>query len=363
MRVLLCGGGSAGHVNPAIAIGQTILRNSPQSQIAYVTTMTGIENQLVDYKKYHINIKGLKRKLSISNLKTLFLTMDAIKKSKQIIKEFAPDIIIGTGGYATYPVICAGHKLRINTALHESNVVPGKAIKMLENKADLIFTNFSESEGYFKNKEKIIHVGNPLRNGFISYDKEEIKRKLQIKEKYVVLCYGGSLGAEKINKSAIDIIENLIKYQKNIHFILATGKREYYNVIEMMKNKRLNKLENVTVVEYIYDMPQKMAIADIVISRAGAMTISELAASKKCSILIPSPNVTDNHQMKNAVALEKRGAALVVTENKTYSLTDIVKELINDDNKRKIMSEKINQFYMPNANREIYKLICGLINQ
>ncbi|MBQ8545785.1 MAG: undecaprenyldiphospho-muramoylpentapeptide beta-N-acetylglucosaminyltransferase [Clostridia bacterium] len=362
MRILLCGGGSAGHVNPAIAIGETILKNSPQSQVAYVATMTGIENRLVNYKKYHIDVKGLKRKLCFSNIKSIILVMEAIKKSKQIIKEFAPDIIIGTGGYATYPVIYAGHKLHIKTALHESNVLPGKAIKMLENKADIIFTNFSDSSQYFKNKDKVIHVGNPLRNGFNSYDKEEIKRKLGIREKYVILCYGGSLGAEKINKSGIEIIENYIKYQKNIHFILATGKREYYSVIDTMKQKRLNKLENVTVVEYIYDMPEKMAIADIVISRAGAMTISELAASKKCSILIPSPYVADDHQMKNAIALEKMGAAILVTENKTYCLTDVIKELLSDVRKRKNMSDNINQFYSPDANKEIYRCICEMVN-
>ena len=223
MRVLLCGGGSAGHVNPALAIGETIQRNLPGSQIAYVVTSTGIENKLVNYKKYSINVKGFKRSASISNFKSAFLLMDAIKKSKKIIKDFCPDVIIGTGGYATYPVVYAGQKMGIKTVLHESNACPGKAIKMLENKVDLIFTNFAESEKFFKNKNraKIIRVGNPLRNGFEEYDKEELKERLNIKEKYVILCYGGSLGAEKINNSAIEIIENYIRYQENIRFIFA----------------------------------------------------------------------------------------------------------------------------------------------
>ena len=361
MRVLLCGGGSAGHVNPGIAIGETILRNSPQSQIAYVTTVSGIENKLVSYKKYPINVKGLKRSFSPANIKTAFLTLEAIKKSKEIIKEFSPDIIIGTGGYATYPVIFAGHKMGIKTALHESNVVPGKAIKLLQNKADVIFTNFSESIEHFRKKDKVLNVGNPLRHGFNSYDKAELKAALGIKEKYVVLCYGGSLGAEKINMSAIGVIDNFIRYQKNVRLILATGGREYHNVMQMIKRKGLDKIKNITVVDYIYDMPEKMAIADVVVSRAGAMTISELAASKKCSILIPSPNVANNHQLKNAHALEEKDAAIVITEDKSYLLTEILKDLLNDKEIRENMSKNINKFYLPNANRDIYTTINDLI--
>ncbi|MBE6663048.1 MAG: UDP-N-acetylglucosamine--N-acetylmuramyl-(pentapeptide) pyrophosphoryl-undecaprenol N-acetylglucosamine transferase [Ruminococcaceae bacterium] len=361
MRVLLCGGGSAGHVNPAIAIGETVLRNSPQSQIAYVTTEKGIENKLVNYRKYTINIKGLKKNLSPSNIKTAFLVLEAIKKSKQIINEFSPDIIVGTGGYATYPVIYAGHKMGIKTALHESNVVPGKTIKLLQGKADVIFTNFSESIDFFRKKEKILHVGNPLRHGFNSYNKNYVKGELGIEEKYVVLCYGGSLGAEKINMSAISVIENFIKYQKDIRFILATGGREYHSVMQIIKQKGLEKIKNVTIVDYIYDMPKKMAIADIVVSRAGAMTISELAASKKCSILIPSPNVANNHQFKNAQALGKSDAAVVITEDKSYLLTEVLKDLLSDKKRRDIMAENINKFYLPNANRDIFVAINELI--
>ena len=361
MRVLLCGGGSAGHVNPALAIAQTIVKNAPESKIAYVATVSGIENELVEYKKYHIDVSGLKRKISLSNIKSIMQSFKAIKKSKEIINDFCPDIIVGTGGYATFPVISAGHKLGIKTVLHESNAYPGKAIKMLEGKADIIFTNFESSKKYFKRKEKIIHVGNPLRHGFSEYDKQKIKNKLEINEEYVILCYGGSLGAEKINASAIEIIENFVRYTGNVRFILATGKRGYYEVIEKLKQKRLNKLKNITVCEYIHDMPEKMAVADIVIARAGAMTISELSAMGKCSILIPSPNVADNHQYKNAIALEKKDAAIVVSEDKTYSLIDIIKEILANPSIRQTKEANIKSFYMPNANKEIYKKITELV--
>lgn len=361
MRVLLCGGGSAGHVNPALAIAETIVKNAPESKIAYVATVSGIENELVDFKKYHIDVSGLKKKAALSNLKSIMQMLKATKKSKEIIKDFCPDIIVGTGGYATFPVISAGHKLGIKTVLHESNAYPGKAIKMLEKSADVIFTNFESSEVYFRKKEKIIHVGNPLRHGFREFNKQEIKKRLGIKEEYVVLCYGGSLGAEKINSSAIEIIENFIRYNSNIRFILSTGKRCYYDVLEKVKKKRLEKLKNVTICEYIYDMAEKMAIADIVISRAGAMTISELSAMGKCAILIPSPNVANNHQLKNAMALEKKDAAIVITEDKTYALTDTIKELLSKEKQRKTKEQNIKQFYLSNANKIIYQKICELV--
>ena len=361
MRVLLCGGGSAGHVNPALAIAQTIVKNSPESKIAYVATKRGIENDLVEYKKYHIDVKGFKRGISLSNINNLSLMIKAVKRCKEIIKDFCPDVIVGTGGYATYPVILAGYKLGIKTVLHESNAQPGKAIKMLENKANIIFTNFDESKRYFKNKEKVIHVGNPLRSTFANYDKEKIKEKLDIKEKHVILCFGGSLGATKINNSAIEIIENFIRYNTDTRFILSTGKRGYYDVVESLRAKQLDRLKNVTVCEYIHDMAEKMAIADIVISRAGAMTISELSAMKKCAILIPSPNVTNNHQLKNAKALEEKDATLLVLENKTYELVDLVKELLSNEMMRHKKEENISKFYLPQANKEIYEAIKDLV--
>lgn len=363
MRVLLCGGGTAGHVNPAIAIGETIIKNLPESKIAYVATLKGIENELVHFKKYHINVSGLKKGISISNFKSLYRMLVAEEKCKEIIKEFCPDVIIGTGGYATYPVIKAGHKLGIKTIVHESNVLPGKAIRMLENHTDMILTNFKESEKYFKKRDKVFCVGNPIRSGFKEGNKDELKTKAGIVEKYVVLCYGGSLGAEKINDSAISVIENLIRSHKDVRLILSTGKRNYYDVCEKLKKKRLDRLENVSVHEYIYDMQQKMAMADIVISRSGAITITELASMKKCAILIPSPNVANDHQLKNALALEEKGACVMITEDKLYSLTDTIKELIENSQARSLLEENIEAFYLPEANKRIYNLILKLIQK
>lgn len=362
MRVLLCGGGTAGHVNPAIAIAQTVMRNSPESDIAYVATENGIENQLVPFKKYHIEVMGLKRSLSLSNVKAAYLTLRAISKSKAIIKDFCPDIIVGTGGYSTYPVIYAGNVLGIKTAVHESNAVPGKAIKMLQKRADKIFVNFEETKEYFSAKDKVMYTGNPLRNGFNSYNRAEARKMMGVSEKYVVLCYGGSLGASRVNDGAIQLIENLVCEDPNILFVWATGKREYGKIKNILHEKRYDKLKNVLVSDYIYDMAEKTAAADIVISRAGAMSISEAAAGGKCTIFIPSPNVTDNHQYKNAKMLGDNGAAVVITEDELYKLTDTVRELLYDDKKRLSMSKSIKKFFVPDANRRIYRELFKMVH-
>jgi UDP-N-acetylglucosamine--N-acetylmuramyl-(pentapeptide) pyrophosphoryl-undecaprenol N-acetylglucosamine transferase len=290
----------------------------------------------------------------------VYLLLKANKEAKNIINDFAPDLIVGTGGYACYPIIAQGSKMGIKTVLHESNVIPGVAVKMLQKKVDKIFVNFQKSQDAFSEKEKTVYTGNPLRNGFRLHDRVEARRILGIKEKYVILCYGGSLGAKRVNEGAIQLIENYIQYEPNILFIWATGKSDYENVIKILKEKHFDRLKNIKVSDYIYDMPEKISVADIVISRAGAMSISEMASSGKCAVFIPSPNVTDNHQYKNASLLAENMAAVVITEDCLYKLTDTVKDLISDERERKAMSEKIQNFYVKDANKRIYKEIKKL---
>lgn len=361
MRVLLCGGGTAGHVNPAIAIGEIIERNEPESKIAYVVTKNGIENELVKFKKYSIEVKGLKKGTIFSNIKRLMLLSKAIKDCKKIINEFRPDIIIGTGGYATFPVIYAGQKMGVKTALHESNYLPGKAIKALYKKSDLLLVNFKDTVKLLKKADSIKHVGNPLRKGFEGSDKNKTKEKLGIREKYVVLACGGSLGAEKINNSVIDLIDNYIKYDRSIRLIWSTGKRDYSLCIKKLTERRLDKLDNIEIVPYIFDMSDKMACADIVISRAGAMSISELSACGKCSILIPSPNVANDHQLKNAMLLDRQDAITLIKEDNIYLLTETVKSLLTDEQLRKSREKNIKAFHISDANKRIYNELVKIL--
>ena len=356
MRVLMTGGGTGGHVNPAIAIANTIREKEPDSVIAFVGTGRGIENKLVPkfgYDVYHVEIQGLKRSLSLSNFKTLYLTVSSVFKAKKLVKEFKPDVVIGTGGYVCWPVVKAASQLGIPTVLHESNAIPGVAVKMLEKCVDIVYTNFEATIEKLKYKNKAVRVGNPLINGFSSsdVDPQKIKEIKQGHRKFV-LSYGGSMGAMRVNAEMLSVMD-------------ATGAIESETTQKKFKEMGLDKFSNIQLVEYIYDMPQKMAAADLVICRAGAMTLSELAMLKKPCILIPSPNVTDNHQYKNAAELEKKGAAVVFEEKELSKgvLSDAVDKLLSDDKKLLEMQKNISSFAVSNANELIYGGVRNLVDK
>ena len=364
MRVLMTGGGTGGHVNPAIAIANTIREQEKDSVIAFVGTSRGIENKLVpkfDYELYHVDIQGLRRKLTLSNLKTLYLAVTSVYKAKKLIKEFKPDVVIGTGGYVCWPVCKAAADMGIPTVLHESNALPGVAVRMLEKYVDIVYTNFEATIKKLKYPQKAVRVGNPLIGGFgtDSTTKGEIKSGY----KKMILSYGGSMGAMRLNEEMLRLMKGFSSLHSEVLHIHASGAIEKETAEKMFKEYNLDKCENLQLVEYIYDMPKKMAEADLVISRAGAMTLSELAMLKKPCILIPSPNVTDNHQYKNAVELEKKDAAIVFEEKdlKEDSIIKAVEELIFDDEKLRKMGENISLFAIDNANKIIYDGVKKLI--
>ncbi len=368
MRVLMTGGGTGGHINPALAIAKTIQKHEPDSQIAFVGTSFGMENRLVPkegYKLYHIDIKGFNRNFSLSNIKTLFLMVTSLRKAKKLIREFKPDIAIGTGGYVSWPLIRAAADLGIPTALHESNALAGIAVKMLAPKTDIVFTNFKETENQLKKYKKIIHVGNPLKNSFseISYDEARKNLGFNGKYRFSVLSCGGSLGAERINSTILSVMANYSSKHPEIHHLHQTGTANYSKIKAEFDKMGLNKFPNLELVDYIYDMPNRLAAADIVINRAGAMTISELSYLAKAAVLIPSPNVTDNHQFKNAKVLADANAAVLIEESSLTDtlLSDTLDKLLNDRVKRKALSENINTFAIKNADDLIYNAIKKLV--
>lgn len=368
MRVLMSGGGTGGHVNPAIAIANIIKKNQKDAEIAFVGTKRGIENKLVPhagYELFHIRIQGIRRSLSPSNIKTAFLAAKSFGDCKRIIKKFKPDVVIGTGGYACWPVVRAAAALKIPTILHESNATPGFAIKMLEKKADKIFVNFEETIPQLKCPEKAVRVGNPLKGDFTAIVPQAAKKELGIGSKYssFVLSLGGSMGAERINFEVLDMMKEYTSKHPEILHIHATGAIEYQVTKELFEKEGLDKFENLQLLEYIYDMPNKMAAADVVINRAGAMTLSEIALLGKASVLIPSPNVTNNHQYKNAHVLEKAGAAVLIEEKElgAGALTCAVKGLVEDDEKRSAMEKKVAAFAVDDAADKIYDYIMKTI--
>lgn len=368
MRVIVTGGGTSGHVNPALAIANTIKKNIPSSEIIFVGTKKGIENKTVPkagYKLYHVEVRGIKRSLSLSNIKSLYLALTSPIKARRLIKEFKPDLVVGTGGYVCWPVMKAAADLGIPTALHESNSTPGVAIKMLAKYVDRIFVNFEATREKFpvEYSDKIMRTGNPLRPEFLKLDYNSAREKLGINgsyDKFILSC-GGSMGAERINEAMLELMRDYTSKHPEILHLHATGSIEYEAATAMYKSYGLEKFENIRLVEYIYDMPEQMAAADLVINRAGAMTISELAALGKTSLLIPSPNVTDNHQYKNAHELEEAGAAALIEEKDlTYEkLGTCVDELLFTHMGEK-MKENIKSFAAPDAERVIFEELCRL---
>ena len=373
MRVLMTGGGTGGHVNPALAIAGTIKQNDPESTIAYVGTPRGIENKLVPaagYKLYHVDIRGLKRSLSPKNIKTLFMTVSSTLKARRLIREFKPDIVIGTGGYVCFPIVKAAADLHVPTALHESNAVPGVAVKMLAPYVDRIYLNFEETAHCLsKYSSKLMRVGNPLMSAFSPRDPAEAKKKLGLPEgtKNVLLTYGGSMGAERVNDAVLELMQKYTSQHPETYHIHATGSIEYEAASRQFHELGLDKCPNIDFREYIYNMPDVMAAADLIVCRAGAMTVSELAMSGKAAVFIPSPNVTNNHQYKNAKVLCDADAAEIVEECSldAGALNGIVEKLLSDEGEkmRESMGERIRAFAVPDANKLIYRDVLSLIGR
>ena len=366
MRVIMTGGGTGGHVNPALAIANTIMQNDPSSEILYVGTEHGIESKLVPKAGYpirFIEVKGLSRKNPLQNFKAVRLAASAAVKARRIIREFKPDLVVGTGGYVCWPIVKAAADMKIPTALHESNAIAGVAVKMLQNKVDRIFLNFDKTGETLKcDREKLMRVGNPVMKGFSGVTRDEARKQLGIpdKYKYILLSYAGSMGAEKVNDAVLCVMRDFTAKHPEVYHIHATGAIEKELCTSQFKEMGLDRFDNIELCEYIYDMPLKMAAADLTINRAGAMTVSELAITGKPAIFIPSPNVAENHQYKNAKVLADADAAGLFEEKE---LTDGAKPLVTEIEKllcdegdaiRAKWSENVRQFAVTDSNKLIY---------
>lgn len=371
MRVLLTGGGTAGHINPALAIAETILRNAPGSVVEFVGVAGGKEDELVPragYKLHHVKSSALQGKKGISRYASLALAAISpyLPSTVSIIKKFKPDIVIGTGGYACWPIMAAAARMGIPTALHESNAHPGLAVRRLQSKVDRIWINFPETAAAFGNSPKVVRVGNPILQGFSTVDREEARAKLGIeKNQKLILSFGGSNGAEKLNAAVIDFMKSTVANNQQIIHLHASGKINYEDSLKLFGEAGLEEKKNCILRPYIYDMPLQMAAADIVIARAGAMTLSELALMKKACVLIPSPYVAENHQYKNAKALADANAATLVEEKELEEgrLTVCVCELLASDARLYEQQKNIASFAQADACQSIWKDIVRLTNK
>lgn len=368
MHILFAGGGTAGHINPALAVAGYIRERHPDAHISYIGTPDKLEARLVPEKGYNfrtIEVAGFQRKLSVKNIgRNISAATKAVTSSitaAKLLKELSPDVVIGTGGYVSGPVLKQAQRLKIKNAIHEQNAYPGVTTKMLAKNADAVMLAMPQAQKYLKLKKEPIITGNPVRSELLSMTKQEARKKLGFDDRPMILSFGGSLGARRINEA----VEELISYENGkgkYYHIHAAGKSGYNTMLEHLKAKTGELDANIRVREYINDMDVCMAAADLVICRAGAITLSELEALKKPSILIPSPYVAENHQFHNAMTLKRCGAAEIIEEKDLTGegLIKTVSMLIENKPKLELMSAAAGKNAILDANERIYQVIMQL---
>lgn len=371
MRILLTGGGTGGHINPAIAIAQYVKANDANAKILYAGTPNGMEARLVKKAGFEfapINVKGFSRSLAPKDLLHNISAVDTVLRSKSraraILKEFKPDIVIGTGGYVSGPIVLEATKMGIKTAIHEQNAFPGVTNRLLSKKVDMVFLAVEEASKHLDSSIRYQVVGNPVRESVIFKSKAQAKAELGLDERMCILSFGGSLGADTLNKIAADIIEWHYK-QGLVNHIHGYGKlgKEKFPKLLAERNVDLKLNDSIQVHEFIDNMDTCMAAADLLICRAGAITISEIEATGKPAILVPSPNVTANHQFHNAMVLKEKSAALLL-EEKDYTkekIVELVKGLYNNPSKLDELSANASKLAILDTAKRIYDTMTGLL--
>lgn len=363
MRVIFAGGGTGGHINPAISIADYAASQDKDFEALFIGTKGGMETKLVPkagYELKFIDIAGFDRKHLLKNVSVLKKLMNAKSDCVKIIKEFKPDCIVCTGGYVSGPVAIASKKTGVPSLIHEQNVYPGLTVRGAEKYVKYLALSFEETISHMKHKEKCVVTGNPIRGEILKADYKAAREKLGVKKPFV-LIFGGSLGADKINDTVIDMLDRIVKDDK-IELLFGTGDRNYEKIMNKIAERGIELSENVKVVSYIDNMAECMAAADLVVSRAGAITVSEIAALSKPSILIPSPNVVRNHQEQNAREFERSGAAAVIVESELSADALYDKMMSMTDNKRSLedMSANLQRLAKTDALEKIYDLMINM---
>ncbi len=362
MNVIIAAGGTAGHINPGLAIAGFIKEKNPLANIVFVGRRDGMEYNIVTkagYKFYPLEVTGFQRRINFTNfkrnIKSLYNLMFALPSANKILKEVNPDLVIGTGGYVSGPILFAAASKGVKTAIHEQNAFAGITNKILSKKVDIVFVASKEAAKYMAYPDKCIVTQNPVRKEIITASKEEARKNLNIKNKTVVLSFGGSLGALAINNA----MKNLVVHNKDnkdiIHYHIV-GKYDDNDFKNFLHKNNIQENENVFVFEYLYDIEKYMAAADIIISRCGALTIAEISAMQKASILIPSPNVSENHQFYNGKVLKDLNAAILIEEKdlNKESIIAAFDDLYFNPTKVKTMGENAKKAYNPNCLEIIY---------
>ena len=373
MRALITGGGTGGHINPALAIASIIKEHEPDSQFLFAGTPFGMEARLIPDAGYDfapIKVRGFQRKISLENIKrnaeAAAYLVTALPRAKQIIKEFKPDVVIGTGGYVSGPVVYQAAKLGIPTAIHEQNAYPGVTTRILTKKVNKVMLTVKEALDYLGTDIDYTVTGLPVRAELFEKTKEQARKELGFDDSFTVLSFGGSLGAGCINETMAEVIKytraNDLKIN-HIHGYGGMGKESF--PAAMKKYGVPMKSDRTRITEYINDMDTCMAAADLVICRSGATTLAELEAMGKPAILIPSPIVAGNHQFHNANVLGKAGAAIVIEQKnvKCEEVTGIIEDLYNDPSRVKEMSECSKNLWIADTSEKIWQTIESIVKK
>lgn len=370
MRVVIAAAGTGGHINPGIAIANKIKEEEPDSKIIFIGTNRGLEKDLTSRAGYElktIDAYGFSKKISIENIKKTIKTIEGFSEAKKILEDFKPDIVIGTGGYICGAVISSAHTLGIPTMLHESNAYPGLAIRMLAKKTDTILVGIKEAKENLKNAKNVVYTGNPTKIKKLNLtndEKENIIKKFGLSSNLpIVLVFGGSQGAKKINDTMVKILEKNMneKYQ----ILWAAGQEQYDEVKEKLNKagKNIESLKQTKILPYIYNMAEAMSVSNLVVARSGAMTLTEIAIIGKPSIFIPLPSSSANRQEDNAKVFEENGASKVILNNELNenNLNKEINDIINDKEKMINMGKLANKMAVYDAEDRIWNEIKKLL--
>lgn len=366
MRIIVSGGGTGGHIYPAMALIKRLKERNLIEDVLYVGTEKGLESKIVKNAGLNfktIEIQGFKRRLTLENAKTIKLFLSSIRKSRKIIKEFKPDVVIGTGGYVSSAIVYAAHTMHIPTVIHEQNTIAGVTNKFLAHFVDKIAIAFTEATDQFSEKKKIVFTGNPRAQEVIDIKKNDRLKEFDlVPDKDTVMIFGGSRGAKPINQATIDTMDKFVA--ANYQILFVTGRVHYDNVVKLIDDKYL-KSANVSVLPYIDNMPEILPDIKLIVGRSGATSIAEITALGIPAIFIPSPYVTHDHQTKNAMSVAKVNAAKVIAESELTSekLFNEINQIMSDETLQKSMSDNSKKIGVPDAADRLIKVLTDLVNK
>jgi len=368
MRLVLTGGGTGGHIYPALAIGREAMEREPGTTLLYIGTKRGLESRLVPAQGLRfesVDITGFRRSLSLENVRTIVRFLKAVRRSKQLLREFKPDAVVGTGGYVCGPVVYAASRLGIPTLIHEQNVVPGLTNKFLSRYASAVAVSFADSLPHFAGRPNVKFAGNPVATAVAKADAGQGFASLGLPAGTpFVLAVGGSRGAQAVNDAVLAMLPGLADLE-GVHLVFVTGDRYFQDASARLRELPPRLAGRVHALPYVHNMPEVLAASSLVVSRAGASSLAEITSLGVPAILVPSPNVTGNHQQPNAESLAAAGAAEMVLERDLSGerLLALVAAIMRDPARRERMAQASRRLGKPDAATAVYEQLRGIIRQ